>query len=59
MLHNIKYWHKKWGFHPYNPDMKLIKDKYKGTEILWNYDEDMKKEGLEILKKYEERIKSK
>ena len=34
--------------------MNVVKSKYAGTEILWNYDPKMKAEGEAIIKKYKE-----
>ncbi|HNW25851.1 MAG TPA: DUF4422 domain-containing protein [Candidatus Gastranaerophilaceae bacterium] len=52
LLHDYTYWKQKWGFDPLNPDMNYIKENYKETQILWNYDKELKTEGEEILKKY-------
>lgn len=52
LKHNYQYWEEKWGFNPLNPDMDSVKEKYKGTEILWNYDETLKQLGLDILSAY-------
>jgi len=51
---DYEYWGKKWGFNPINPDINFILSKYKDTEIVWNYDEDRKREGEEIIKAYYE-----
>jgi len=53
---NFKYWEEKWGFNPLNPDMEALKKKYKGSELVWNYDEKMKSEGEAILKEYNQRF---
>lgn len=50
---DYQYWKKKWGFDILNPDMDIIKEKYNGTEILWNYDEKLKQIGTDILSKYD------
>lgn len=52
LKHDYAYWQKKWGFDPLNPDMDYIHRKYAGTEILWNYDPEMKAEGERIIKQY-------
>ena len=54
LLHDYRYWKQKWGFDILNPDMNVVKSKYAGTEILWNYDPKMKAEGEAIIKKYKE-----
>ena len=58
LMHDYKYWKQKWGFDCLNPDMEEIKKKYKGTELLWKYDDSMKKQGEEIIEKYKSQIKS-
>lgn len=50
LLHDYRYWKQKWGFDILNPDMNVVKSKYAGTEILWNYDPKMKAEGEAIIK---------
>ena len=52
LIKDYIHWMKKWGFHPLNPDMKFIKEKYKGTEILWDYDDNLRKIGQDILNEY-------
>lgn len=52
LQHDYKYWKKKWGFDILNPDIEEIKKLYKNTEILWNYDENLKSIGEDIIKKY-------
>lgn len=52
LQHDYSYWKQKWGFDILNPNMNDIKEKYKGTEILWNYDEDSRKLGQNIIQQY-------
>ncbi len=52
LKHDYKYWKSKWGFDVLNPDMNIVKEKYKNTEILWNYDEKMRQDGIDIINKY-------
>jgi len=52
LKHDYEYWKKKWKFDPLNPDIEKIIELYKGTELIWNFDDDMKKEGMEIIAKY-------
>ncbi len=47
------YWKKKWGFDILNPDVEDIKRRYQGTEVLWQYDENLKKIGQDILDEYQ------
>lgn len=55
LIHDYKYWKKKWGFDCLNPDMDYIQKKYENTEILWNYDPEMKKHGEQIIKIYKDK----
>lgn len=52
---DYKYWQKKWGFDPLNPDMNFIKSKYNGTELLWRYDTKMAQEGEKIINDFIDR----
>lgn len=52
LLHDYAYWNKKWSFDCLNPDIEDIKKKYQGTELLWNYTPEMKKQGENIIRKY-------
>lgn len=54
LKHDYNYWKQKWGFDILNPSIEDIKAKYKGTEILWNYDKNLKEEGKKIISKYNE-----
>ena len=36
----------------FNTDIEYIKKRYKETELLWNYDENLKQEGIDIVNKY-------
>ena len=45
LLHDYKYWEQKWGFDPLNPNIDVVRKKYKGTEILWQYDPQLKRLG--------------
>lgn len=54
LSHDYRYWKQKWGFDCLNPNINEIKEKYKGTELLWKYDDSMKKQGEEIIKKYKD-----
>lgn len=49
---DYEYWQKKWGFDCLNPDIEAVKNKYKNTELLWNYDTELKNKGLEIINEY-------
>ena len=49
---DIKVWYKKWGFDCINPDMEYIKDRYKNTELIWNYNKTLKQKGIDIVNKY-------
>ena len=49
---DYKYWEQKWGFDCLNPNLSKIKDKYKNTEIIWNYDETLKQQGINIINEY-------
>ncbi|EIX0915039.1 DUF4422 domain-containing protein, partial [Campylobacter jejuni] len=52
LQNNYLYWNQKWGFNCLNPDLNLIKQKYKNTEILWSYDNNSFNIGVDILNKY-------
>jgi len=43
------YWQRKWGWHPLNPDMERILDRYGGTEVCWAYDPERRRAGEEII----------
>jgi len=47
-----RYWRRKWGFDPVNPDLDYILDRYAGTEVCWAYDEEMRRAGEEIAARY-------
>jgi GT2 family glycosyltransferase len=51
-----KHWEQKWGFSMLNPDMETIKSRYADTEILWNYDRQMKSDGEAIVAEYKKRF---
>lgn len=57
LLHDYAYWKKKWGFDILNPNMEEVKARYQGTEIVWNYDENLKSIGEDIIKSYEEIVR--
>jgi GT2 family glycosyltransferase len=46
--HHHAYWERKWGWHPLNPDMDLIKRRYGGTEICWASEPELTEAGREI-----------
>lgn len=43
------YWREKWGWDPINPDMDEVLERFGGTEVCWAYDDDLRREGEEIL----------
>jgi GT2 family glycosyltransferase len=47
--HHYAYWEEKWGFHPINPELDQILDRYGDTEICWAYDEDRCAAGARIV----------
>lgn len=52
LQHHYKYWQEKWGFDPLNPDLEEIKAKWGDTEICWNFNPAMKRQGEEIITNY-------
>ena len=52
LRHDYNYWKTKWGFDPINPDINYILERYKGTEINWKYNVNLKKEGEKIIQKF-------
>jgi GT2 family glycosyltransferase len=42
------HWREKWGFDPVNPDVDYILERYRGTEVCWAYDPELKAAGEEI-----------
>ena len=42
------HWRDKWGFDPVNPDVDYILERYRGTEVCWAYESELKASGEEI-----------
>ncbi len=53
LQHDFAYMSQKWGFDCLNPNMAEVLEKYKGTEVVWAYDENLRKIGEDILAEYE------
>jgi GT2 family glycosyltransferase len=46
------HWRAKWGFDPINPDVDAILERYRGTEVCWAFDPEMRSAGEEIVERY-------
>jgi GT2 family glycosyltransferase len=49
------HWQRKWGFDPLNPDMAEVSARYRGTELLWAYEDDRRRAGEQIVAAYQPR----
>ena len=43
------HWRAKWGFDPINPDVDAILERYRGTEVCWAGDPELRAAGEEIV----------
>jgi glycosyltransferase involved in cell wall biosynthesis len=50
--HHYAYWREKWGFDLLNPDMDELVSRYRGSELCWAYDEQMRRAGEEIAARH-------
>jgi GT2 family glycosyltransferase len=45
-------WRDKWGFDALNPDMEEVLARWGGTEVCWAYDDELRRDGMEIASAY-------
>lgn len=49
---SVEYFERKWKFSLLQPDMEQVKKLYAKTELLWNFSNEMQKEGVVIINKF-------
>jgi O-antigen biosynthesis protein len=54
LRHHYGYWEEKWGFHPINPDLDQILERYGDTEICWAYDDARRASGQRVVAAWKE-----
>ena len=52
MEHHYAYWQQKWGWHPVNPDMAAIEERWGGTEVCWATDDTRRAAGEDIARRF-------
>ena len=55
MEHHYAYWQQKWGWHPVNPDVAAIQERWGGTEICWSTDQARRAAGEAIIERFRAR----
>jgi glycosyltransferase involved in cell wall biosynthesis len=53
--HHYGYWQSKWGWDLVNPDIDAVRERYGDTEVCWAYDDQRRRAGEEIARRWEER----
>jgi hypothetical protein len=51
-------WREKWGFDPLNPDLEAIRKRWRGSEIWWAADDELRSAGRDIAWAYRSPVAS-
>jgi hypothetical protein len=52
LVRHFAHWREKWGFDALQPDVDAILERYRGTEVGWAHDPDMRRAGEEIVERH-------
>jgi GT2 family glycosyltransferase len=52
LVRHFAHWREKWGFDALYPDVDAILERYRGTEVGWAYDPEMRRAGEEIVERH-------
>jgi GT2 family glycosyltransferase len=52
LVRHFAHWQEKWGFDALDPDVDAVLERYRGTEVCWAYDDEMRRAGEEIVERH-------